>query len=300
MTTTYADPTRCPDCRAVLPHDPQVCRVCSLPLTGEAVTSLFRTLQEADRILDALRSQKRPVEVVAATTPVSGSHLQGVDPYPAASQRPTVSQPPRVRGSSVPRILLSLGALCLLVAAITFLAFAWSWLGVGGRTTVLVVLTGASLGLSVALLRRGLVTAAESLSVIGLGMLALVVVGARHAGWLGTIDDAQAHPRHRRRGRDRGARAARGLGIEADVRTGPDRSRRRSPGHLRRPVAAGVTPALDRGRGRPPRAGTHRSRAAQHPVDDHLDRDGRPRLAVRRGDGLRHGRGPGHVRPLRR
>ena len=191
MTTTYADPTRCPDCRAVLPHDPQVCRVCSLPLTGEAVTSLFRTLQEADRILDTLRSQKRPVDVVTATTPVSGSHLQGVDPYPAASRSTAVSQPARVRGSSVPRILLSLGALCLLVAAVTFLAVAWSWLGVGGRTTVLVVLTGASLGLSVVLVRRGLVAAAESLSVIGLGMLALVVIGARHAGWLGAIDDAQ-------------------------------------------------------------------------------------------------------------
>ena len=300
MTTTYADPTRCPDCRAVLPHDPQVCRVCSLPLTGEAVTSLFRTLQEADRILDTLRSQKRPVDVVAATTPVSGSHLQGVDPYPAASQRPdglaAASRPgllrpahPAVARGAVPAR--------------------------GGHHL---------LGLRLELARRGrphdrpgrphrcLAGTVRRPPSTRPGHRRGVALGdrSRHARARRrrrpprrlARDDRRrtAHPRHRRRGRDRSARVARRLVVEADVRTGPDRSRRRSPGHLRRPVTAGVTPALGRGCGRPPRAGTHRSRAAQHPVDDHLDRDGRPRLAVRRGDGLRHGRRPGHVRPLRR
>ena len=190
--TTYADPTRCPDCRAVLPHDPQVCRVCSLPLTGVTAVSLFRTLQEADRLVGVLRDQKRPVHVpVGATTGVapSGSLLEGVAPYPARPHAtPTAS--PRISGPSVPRILLSLGALCLLVAAVIFLTFAWSWLGVGGRTTVLVALTGTALGLSLALERRGLRMAAESLAVIGLGLVALDTVGVRHAGWLGPVDDA--------------------------------------------------------------------------------------------------------------
>ncbi len=191
MTTTYADPTRCPDCRAVLPQDPQVCRVCSLPLTGATAVSLFRTFQEADRLLGVLREQKRLVPAQAAVASVSGSLLEGLSPYPAPHSPESVVRSPRVRGSSVPRILLTLGALCLLVAAVIFLAYAWSWLGVGGRTSVLVGLTGVSLGLSVAALRRGLVTTAESLSVIGLGLLAIDVVGARHAGWLGTIDGAQ-------------------------------------------------------------------------------------------------------------
>jgi hypothetical protein len=189
--TTYADPTRCPDCRAVLPHDPQVCQLCALPLTGATAVSLFATLQEADRLLGVLRAQRRPVPAHAAAAPVSGSRLEGVTPYPAPSPHPTPGQGPRLRGPSVPRILLSLGALCLLVAAVIFLAYAWRWLGVGGRTGVLVGLTGVSLGLSVVILRRGLTTAAESLSVIGLGLLAIDVVGARHAGWMGTIDDAQ-------------------------------------------------------------------------------------------------------------
>jgi hypothetical protein len=194
MTTTYADPTRCPDCRAVLPHDPQVCRVCSLPLTGATAVALFRTFQEADRLLGVLREQKRPVSVGAVTAAAAaapGSLLEGVAPYPAPDRPTPAERNPRVKGSSVPRILLSLGALCLLVAAVIFLAYAWRWLGVGGRTGVLVGLTGVSLGLSVALLRRRLVMAAESLSVIGLGLLAIDVVGARHAGWLGPVDDAQ-------------------------------------------------------------------------------------------------------------
>jgi hypothetical protein len=122
---------------------------------------------------------------------VAGSRLEGVAPYPTSPTRATVDRSRLVRGSSVPRILLSLGALCLLVAAVTFLAVAWNWLGVGGRTTVLVALTVVSLGLSISLLRRGLRTAAEALSVVGLGLLAIDVVGVRHSGWLGTMDDAQ-------------------------------------------------------------------------------------------------------------
>ena len=45
----------------------------------------------------------------------------------------------------MPALLLGTGALCLLVAAVIFLAVAWSWLGVGGRTAVLVTLTGLGL-----------------------------------------------------------------------------------------------------------------------------------------------------------
>ncbi|MGC4110415.1 MAG: hypothetical protein QM747_08340 [Nocardioides sp.] len=193
---TYADPTRCPDCRVVLPRDPQACPACSLPLTGATVVSLFTTLQEADRLLDVLRRQKRPVPVPASASTVTapsgptGPLLSGVEPYPAPRTMPNAAPTaPRLRGASVPKILLSLGALCLLVAAVTFLAVAWTWLGVGGRTVVLVALTGTALGLATAFASRGLRMAAESLSVVGLGLLALDVVGIRHAGWLGGVDD---------------------------------------------------------------------------------------------------------------
>ena len=39
--------------------------------------------------------------------------------------------------ATVPKILLGLGAMCLLVAALVFLAVAWAVLGVEGRTVVL-------------------------------------------------------------------------------------------------------------------------------------------------------------------
>ena len=197
--TTYADPSRCPDCRATLPEAPQSCPRCALPLTGTGAVELFTTLQRADLLLASLRQQaaaplSAPATVGVAST--TGSLLAGAAPYPApsrpdagATRRENV-EGPRLAGASVPRILLTLGALCLLVAAVTFLAVAWSWLGVGGRTLVLLVLTAGALGGAHLFARRGLRMAGEALTVVGLGLVALDVIGARHAGWLGDIGDA--------------------------------------------------------------------------------------------------------------
>ena len=166
----YADPSRCPDCSTTLPPHPTACPTCGLPLTGAVVHELFATLQAADALMARLRAAAVPGPV---------------PPYDAA----TVAAPPRARlgAPSVPRILLGLGVLCLLVAAVTFLAVAWSWLGVGGRTVVLLLLTATSGGLSVWLSRRDLRLAGESLAVIGFGLLVLDVVGADNAGWFGSL-----------------------------------------------------------------------------------------------------------------
>ncbi|WP_141014015.1 SCO7613 C-terminal domain-containing membrane protein [Nocardioides sambongensis] len=88
----------------------------------------------------------------------------------------------------MPKILLGLGAFCLLVAAVIFLAVSWSVLGVGGRTAVLAALTLGFGGGSLALHRYGLRIAAESLSVVTLGMLTLDVLGAGAADWFGEVD----------------------------------------------------------------------------------------------------------------
>ena len=139
--TTYADPTRCPDCHSLLGEAPQVCRRCALPLTGPTALELFTTLQRADELLTTLRHQETPAGDLASVATAdssmprsSGSLLSDVAPYPTtghggAALRPTALDAPRLRGASVPKILLTLGALCLLVAAVTFLAVAWSWLG---------------------------------------------------------------------------------------------------------------------------------------------------------------------------
>ena len=170
----YADPTRCPDCGSPIPASPVACAQCGLTLTGPDAAALFVTLQAADRILGVLRAEM-PQDVA------SRQEAGGEMPQEVASRRGGLS------GASVPKILLGLGALCLLVAAVIFLAVAWSWLGVGGRTAVLVGLTAVSGGLAVWLGRRGLRIAAESLSVVAFGLLALDVVGADNAGWLGDL-----------------------------------------------------------------------------------------------------------------
>ncbi|HEY7360964.1 MAG TPA: hypothetical protein VH642_09150, partial [Streptosporangiaceae bacterium] len=92
--------------------------------------------------------------------------------------------------ASVPKILLGLGAICLLVAALVFLAVTWSVLGVGGRTATLVVLTAATGALAAWMCRRDLRGAAEALSLVSLGLLTLDVFGARSAGWFGDVSTA--------------------------------------------------------------------------------------------------------------
>lgn len=171
----YADPTRCPDCGAPIPAQPVSCPRCGLPLTGLDAVALFQTLQAADRLLVALRSQPAAAPVVPKVT--------AADATTATPAAPGL----RLSGASVPKILLTLGALCLLVAAIIFLAVAWSWLGVGGRTAVLVGLTVVAGGTATWLGRRGLRIAAEALSVVAFGLLTLDVIGADNAGWLGDL-----------------------------------------------------------------------------------------------------------------
>ena len=112
----------------------------------------------------------------------TSSFVPQLPPIPAPR---TATRRTGVRTTSVPAILLSLGALCLLVAAVIFLAVAWSWLGVGGRTGVLAGLTVTGAGLGGWLTSRGLRVAGEALSTVTFGLLSLDLVGADRAGWLG-------------------------------------------------------------------------------------------------------------------
>ena len=193
MTTRYADPRRCPDCGgAISPADP-ACRTCALTLRGETAQRLFTTLQLADSLLAALRSASVPVgpgasvptdaPVSAGGPPVAG----GLPSYPATATRPRRQG---LSAASVPKILLGLGAVCVLVAALVFLAVAWSVLGVGGRTAALVGLTALAGGLAARAARRGLRGASEALVLVGYGLLTLDLTGADRAGWLGALSAA--------------------------------------------------------------------------------------------------------------
>ena len=169
----FADPFTCPSCSARIPVDASACPRCGLLLRVPLATELLQTLRTADDLLARLRALSRESAPPAPLRPPP--------PVTPVRQRYAVST------LSVPRILLGLGALCLLVAAVVFLAAAWSWLGVGGRTAVLAGLTVASAGLGLWLARRDLRIAGEALTTVGLGLLTLDVLGADRAGWLGEL-----------------------------------------------------------------------------------------------------------------
>lgn len=195
----YADPHLCPDCRTALPAGAPVCPTCALLVRHPLAVDLFGTLQRADGTLDRLRAASDafhaapPAPVGAATpgplappvapAPAERATPAGLPSYPAPPLTPP--SPAGVSFASVPKILLGLGAFCLLVAAVIFLAVSWSSLGVGGRTAVLAGLTLAAGAAALLLHRVGLRIAGESLVVVALGMLALDVVGAGAAGWFG-------------------------------------------------------------------------------------------------------------------
>lgn len=218
----YADPTLCPDCRSALPSGVPVCPTCDLLVRHPLAVDLFRTLRKADDLVGELRGASdafhdRPVAAAATGAPPTSrtSSLGGTlvppdaapadkraipgppaPPLPQIPQNPWTTLPPHppagsrpertgVAFASVPKILLGLGAFCLLVAAVIFLAVSWSALGVGGRTAVLAGLTLTAGASSLLLHRTGLRVAGESLIVVALGMLALDVFGAGAAGWFG-------------------------------------------------------------------------------------------------------------------
>ncbi len=210
----YADPSQCPDCRSALPAGVPVCPTCDLLVRHPLAVDLFRTLRRADALVSELRTASdlfhdRPVPA-AATAPAAtrASSLGGplVPPSAAPAPKRAAPAPPGplpsypnpaaptaeragVAFASVPKILLGLGAFCLLVAAIIFLAVSWSALGVGGRTAVLGAFTLTAGAAALLLHRTGLRIAGESLIVVALGMLALDVYGAGAAGWLGERAD---------------------------------------------------------------------------------------------------------------
>ena len=193
----YADPLRCPDCRAAITPGAPACGVCALSLQGPTAQRLYTTLSEADVLLGQLRAATSvitgPTAVLERTpSPQSPGVGAGAGPGPFPAPAPPTARAPRrgLSAASVPTILLSLGAGCLLVAALVFLVVAWRVLGVGGRTATLVAFTAASAGVTLWMARRGLRAATESLGLVGYGLLTLDVLGANHAGWLGDLGTA--------------------------------------------------------------------------------------------------------------
>ncbi len=201
--TRYADPGRCPDCAHPIEYGDTACPGCALPLRGVTAQRLFQTLSTADELLAALRASTTvPVGAGAAVgtaapgAPAGGlsngavaerlvARTIGLPLSPEGGLRPPVRR--GLSAASVPKILLGLGAACLLVAALVFLAVTWSVMGVGGRTATLVGFTLVTAALAAWMARRDLRGAAEALSLVSMGLLTLDIFGARSANWFGDV-----------------------------------------------------------------------------------------------------------------
>ncbi|PUA80073.1 SCO7613 C-terminal domain-containing membrane protein [Nocardioides currus] len=180
---TYADQRACPGCRADLDDPALSCSACGLSLTGPAPLQVFRALQQVDRLVSDLYAAGRAPQTISVLDRPARSTYVPPQHQPVGPARPGLS------AASVPRILLGLGALCLLVAALVFLAVAWAALGVDGRTVVLVLFTAVAGALTVVVARRDLRAGAEALGSVTLGLFALDLGGAWNAGWLGDLGD---------------------------------------------------------------------------------------------------------------
>ncbi|MEU4064828.1 hypothetical protein AB0F25_20830 [Streptomyces wedmorensis] len=116
--------------------------------------------------LDARRSQllaRRAWLIQALYRPVPAAAPQ---PYP---RPPVADSTPR----SAQNVLLTLGGTLLTIAAVAFTLVSWGSMGIGARSAVLFVVTSATLAAPVALLRRGLVSTAESVAALGLVLMVL-------------------------------------------------------------------------------------------------------------------------------
>jgi hypothetical protein len=173
------DATICPDCRA--PLDPgATCTACGLQVRGPLALQLWNAMVTADRLI----AQLRAAPAAAGASSASPVPAEGLPHYPA--RRPTApARKRRLPAASVPVVLLSLGALCLLVAATVFVAVTWSLLGLTGRTLVLLGFTGVLAVVAVLLTRRDLRGAAETFWLVVAGMLTVDLLGAQSAGLAG-------------------------------------------------------------------------------------------------------------------
>ncbi|WP_137990485.1 SCO7613 C-terminal domain-containing membrane protein [Streptomyces vilmorinianum] len=87
----------------------------------------------------------------------------------ATGPRPVTDSTPR----SAQNVLLTLGGVLLTIAALAFTLVSWGSMGIGGRAAVLALVTSAALAAPVVLLRRGLVSTAESVAALALVLMVL-------------------------------------------------------------------------------------------------------------------------------
>ncbi|MEV6327432.1 hypothetical protein [Streptomyces sp. NPDC051909] len=114
------------------------------------------------------------VRVLDAQRAASALPAAAPRPWPTPGTVPgAVPRPPEATPRSTQNVLLTLGGVLLTVAALVFTLVSWGTMGIGGRSAVLAVVTSGALFAPVVLLRRGLVSTAESVAALGLVLTVL-------------------------------------------------------------------------------------------------------------------------------
>ncbi|SDN03695.1 SCO7613 C-terminal domain-containing membrane protein [Streptomyces wuyuanensis] len=109
--------------------------------------------------------------------------LRAAGHAPAPAQGP--GRPPGTAAETSPpsaqNVLLTLGGILLTIAAVAFTLVSWGHMGIGGRALVLGAVTVTALGTPLLLLRRKLVSTAESVAALGLVLTVLDAYALRRA-----------------------------------------------------------------------------------------------------------------------
>ncbi|MFF0579985.1 SCO7613 C-terminal domain-containing membrane protein [Streptosporangium saharense] len=94
---------------------------------------------------------------------------------------------------AVQNLLLTLGGLLLIVAAVVFTVVSWGHLGIGGRAAILAGVTALTLVAPKLLLGRRLDATAETIAMFGVALLLLDGYAARQAGLFGADGPEASH-----------------------------------------------------------------------------------------------------------
>ncbi|SOD98849.1 SCO7613 C-terminal domain-containing membrane protein [Blastococcus haudaquaticus] len=175
------------------------CPSCGLPAAAQAALVVARigtTLSDLARDRDALLATLRaaapgarpagpPPAPAAPPVPPPSAPPPWAPPAPtwpaATGGAPTPPRPPRPR-LSPQQVLLGLGALLVVAAALTFVAVAWSRFGLAFQAGVMVTVTALACAVSAWAARRGLRATEEALAAAGAALLAIDLGAARALG----------------------------------------------------------------------------------------------------------------------
>ncbi|RBY86678.1 hypothetical protein DQ244_18540 [Blastococcus sp. TBT05-19] len=192
----------CPVCgRPVGDVGPGPCPSCGLPAAAQAALVLARigtTIGELTRDRDELLATLRAAAPGVAAPPPAPAPVPQPQPQPWAPPAPppwvppapvAAEKPPAPRRRLTPQqVLLGLGALLLVAAAITFVAVAWTRFGLAFQAGVMLTATAAACGTSAWTARRGLRATEEALAAAGAALLVVDLAAARWLGLFGIED----------------------------------------------------------------------------------------------------------------